>query len=127
MGKVKKVLVIGAGGFVGPWVCRALGAAGCIVVGLSRRLPQHPGGAFEFTGIVGDAREPATYASAVEDVDAVVFNAAYLPRNYSDPAEAENCLKTNAIAPLELLRRLTECPKPFIYMSSAQGYVAGEG
>jgi UDP-glucose 4-epimerase len=52
----------------------------------------------------------------------VVYNAAYIPTNYGDPKEAELCLRVNALAPLAILSLLATRPRPFLYLSGAQGY-----
>lgn len=109
-------MLIGAGGFVGPWIARALTRHGFSVIALTRRpVPQEQG----VRAIIGDITVPGTVAEWIASADAVVFNAGYLPKNYADPAEADACVRTNALAVLNVL---ASKPRTFVYISTAQGY-----
>lgn len=119
------LLLVGAGGFVGPWLARAALAEGWSVTGLSRRATPNYGP--EYRHVVADALEPAACAPWVEQADAVIYNAAYIPTNFSDSAEAQACLRHNACGPLGLLGLLGARPRPFVYISTAQGYKPGSG
>lgn len=109
-------MLIGAGGFVGPWIAQALTRHSFGVVALSRRpVPERLG----VCAITGDITVPGTVADWIAGADAVVFNAAYLPKDYADPLEADACLRTNALAVLNVL---ASRPRAFVYISTAQGY-----
>ena len=117
-----RVLLVGAGGFVGPWLARGLCAAGWRVTGLSRQstgatLPEP-----DYRTVHADITDIASCRGWMDEADVIVFNAAYIPRNYAAIDEAEICLRVNALAPLAVLNALTERPRPFLYISTAQGY-----
>ena len=118
----QKLLLVGAGGFVGPWLARAALAAGWAVTGLSRRATDIYGTGY--IAVAADATDVVACRPYVEAADAVIYNAAYIPANYSDATEAADCLSVNAQAPLAMLGLLAARPRPFVYISSAQGYVA---
>jgi nucleoside-diphosphate-sugar epimerase len=115
MGPRPKVLLIGCGGFVGPWIGRALLRHEFEVMGLARRVPASAG----FCTAQVDVTAPGALDEWVKRADAVVFNAGYLPKNYADIAEAEACLRTNALAVLAVLATR---PARFVYISTGQGY-----
>lgn len=117
-----RVLLVGAGGFVGPWLARGLCEAGWSVTGLSRRsigaaLPESV-----YRSVHADITDIASCRGWMDEADAIVFNAAYIPKNYAAVDEAETCLRVNALAPLAVLQALAERPRPFLYISGAQGY-----
>ncbi len=118
----QKLLLVGAGGFVGPWLARAALAAGWAVTGLSRRATDIYGPGY--IAVAADATDVVACRPYVEAADAVIYNAAYIPANYSDATEAADCLSVNAQAPLAMLGLLAARPRPFVYISGAQGYVA---
>lgn len=116
----RNLLVVGAGGAVGPWLVRAALTGGWSVTGLSRRATTNYGPGYNH--IVADSTEISTCRPCIERADAVIYNAAYIPANYADPREAEACLRVNALAPLAILGLLVDRPRPFVYISGAQGY-----
>ncbi len=115
MGRPPKVLLIGCGGFVGPWIGRALLSHDFEVTGLARRVPVIAA----FRTAQADVTSPGAVDEWVKWADAVVFNAGYLPKNYADAGEAEACVRTNALAVLAVLAAR---PARFIYISTGQGY-----
>lgn len=116
----RNLLLIGAGGAVGPWLARAVLDSGWTVIGISRRPTADYGTGYRH--LLADARNLSTYAAALESCDAIIYNAAYIPENFSDPREAGLCLRVNAETPLAILDMLAGQPRPFVYISSAQGY-----
>lgn len=123
MSSDRQVLLVGAGGFVGTWIRRALLAAGWHVIGLTRGALPGPGGnAGNFTPVLADATDLGACGLWIDRADAVVFSAAHIPRDHASAAEARACMELNAFTPLEYLRRLAPRPRPFVYISGAQGY-----
>jgi UDP-glucose 4-epimerase len=121
MNSSRRVLLLGAGGFVGPWIARALRDQGFAVTGLTRRsVPAEPRVHF----VTCDITVPGAVRNWVEKADAVIFNAAYIPKNYADPSEAQACLRTNALAVLDVLAAK---PPAFVYISTGQGYLPVAG
>ena len=116
----RNLLLVGAGGFVGPWLARAALVAGWSVTGLSRRATANYGP--DYKHVSADATEITACRACVDRADAIIYSAAYIPVNVSDPAEAEACLRHNAQAPLAMLGLLSDRPRPFVYISGAQGY-----
>lgn len=120
MAKRPSVLLVGAGGFIGPSVREALLAGGWDVVGISRT-----GGttsSTRYTAVAADGTATDVCGMWIDAADAVVYNAAYIPVAHSVPAEAELCLRVNALAPLAYLERMASRPRPFVYVSGGQGY-----
>jgi nucleoside-diphosphate-sugar epimerase len=70
----KKILVTGAGGFVGQVLCRRLAASGFAVTGLFRDTP--PSAVWMEVRVAGDLTAVADFAPLVEGADAVVHLAA---------------------------------------------------
>jgi UDP-glucose 4-epimerase len=121
MSSARQLLLVGASGFAGPWIAGAAIAAGWHVIGLSRR----PGASAEgYTARTGDATDPRSWEAPLAEADAVVFNAAHVPADHGLAVEAELCTRTNALAPLAMLQSIARRPRPFIYISGAQGYAA---
>lgn len=120
MNAKRKLLIVGAGGFVGPWLARAATAAGWSVSGLTRReaattdLP-------DYRPLVADAAD-ARCRDWVDEADAVVFNLAYIPANASSAAEAAACLQANSLLLLTYLDWICARPRPLVYISGGQGY-----
>ena len=96
--------VTGATGFIGRHLVAALVARGHDVRSLVRP-------AF-------DLARPEGFADAVSGLDAVIHAAAYIPKSYTDPAEARPCLEYNALATLALLEAATRAGlRRFVYVS----------
>ena len=121
MTKSPTVLLVGAGGFIGTWIRDALLADAWDVIGISRR-DTIKGLLAGYTPVIGDATAIEVCEAWVNVADAIVYNAAHIPASQHSPADAESCLRVNALAPLAYLSRITQRPRPFIYISSGQGY-----
>ncbi len=99
------IAVTGGTGFVGNRLLQKLMASGEKIVLLSRSS-QYPSLHQSLLGI-GEIR---TWDAAsgecppLQDIHTVVHLAAYLPKNYHDPLEAEACLRANALGSLNLLQ-----------------------
>ena len=82
------IVVTGGTGFVGSRLQQLLAARG---------LPHRAPSRLELDVTAPDA-------AALEGATAVVHLAAYIPRDHANPAEAEACMRANALGTLELLR-----------------------
>ncbi|MFG1609996.1 NAD-dependent epimerase/dehydratase family protein [Actinoplanes sp. NPDC049265] len=87
-----RTLVTGAGGMIGRATVDHLLARGVPVTGLSNVPFAAPVGA---RVVIGDARDPAVVAGALDDVDAVIHLAA-IPSPLADPPEVVFALNTQA-------------------------------
>lgn len=98
MNAPSRVLVTGAGGFIGAAICRALLARGDEVHGMTRRASARDEGVIAHTA---DLNEPASVRAAFRASmpNAVIHCAAVLPLNRPDPAlsEAVNVAGTHAV------------------------------
>ncbi len=109
-----RISLTGATGFVGKVINRQLMEQGHEVISWVRNPSQKNERAF-------DLNHPS--AINLEDTDVLIHNAAYLPKSYEDPDEAANCLMSNGVATLELLRIAErENIKKFVYISSGTIY-----
>lgn len=116
----RTLLLVGARGFVGPWITRAARAEGWRVIAASRRLVPAADGV-ETVSV--DVNDTAALRPLVARSGAIVYNAAYLPGSYANPSDAEACVRVNALALLGVLELATSCgAKPVIYLSTGQGY-----
>lgn len=111
--------VTGAGGFIGRHVLAALAARGHEAIALVRRTPGPPGFASRAFDVTGDV------ATALEGLDAVVHGAAYVPRGYRDPAEAQRCLEVNAVGTLNVLRACVAAKTKKVVVLSGNVYRIG--
>jgi nucleoside-diphosphate-sugar epimerase len=101
------VLVVGATGFIGGWLCRAFNAAGAQVVGVCRTPP---GPASPFRSILADLTLPGSGAQLIERTkpDLVVNAAGYgVDRNERDPGLAR---RLNAELVEELAVAIVDSP-----------------
>lgn len=121
MNAPSKVVVIGSRGFVGPQIVADLERRGWDVLGVSRRAEGTATGRSRV--LAADVTQASSEASWLRWADAVIYNAAHLPRDYTDPAEAEACWRVNAYGVLRVLEALRGTGKRFIYISTGQGYV----
>jgi len=114
-----RVGVTGAGGFIGRRVLAALAARGHECVALVRRTPapaEFESRAFDVTGDV---------ATALQGLDAVVHGAAYVPRDYRDPKEAQRCLEVNALGTLSVLQFCASARMKKVVLVSGNVYRIG--
>jgi nucleoside-diphosphate-sugar epimerase len=111
-----RILLTGAGGFIGRALAGALPVAGHEVVPLTRRTRGTPG------EIIGDLTDPATFARLPARVDAIVHAAAYVPEREST-AELAQAMASNAEATLRLLEYARNAGvRRFVHISSAAIY-----
>ncbi len=119
------VLVTGAAGFLGRHVTADLIARGHAVRVLEHRstLPADLRARCEV--VTGDLRDRALRRAALRGVDAVCHLAAHVPGRLDDPAEARACLKSNALATLDLATEAADLQiRRFVYASSGSVYSA---
>lgn len=120
---MKRVLVTGANGFIGKRVLKALSRERWAPTVLSRdhafRAP--PG----VEALYGDLDTPDSLKNALDNIDAVVHLAAFIPDNLADPAFAEACVRRNGLATLALADAAAKKNLDrFIYVSSGNVYAA---
>lgn len=119
----QRVLVTGAGGFLGRHVVLALARAG------------HQVSAVDIRKMDFCAETPGVSATVIEDGDvsalrdavvrssAICHLAALVPRNMQDASMAAECFHTNALFSLRLAELAAECQvRRFVYCSSGQIY-----
>jgi UDP-N-acetylglucosamine 4-epimerase len=121
-----RILITGAAGFIGSHITQALLADGHAVVGLddlSTGLPANlPEGRPSWRFVLGDIRDPAVCAAAMEGVDAVVHLAGRnsVPRSLADPRSA---LEVNVVGGFNLLEAARAAGVArFVYASSSSVY-----
>lgn len=114
-----KVGVTGAAGFIGRHVLRALAERGHDAVALVHQTPAPPTFESRAFDVSGDL------SAALEGLDAVVHGAAYVPRSYRDPAEAQRCLDVNAIGTLNVLRACAASKTKKVVVLSGNVYRLG--
>jgi nucleoside-diphosphate-sugar epimerase len=118
----KRVLVTGAGGFIGGYLISALSEQGASVTALTtnNHRPRSDG----ITCVTGDITDPASIKGICTDIDVVYHLAAIsnVVRAIQDPSLA---LRTNTFGTVNLLEesRLSGVKK-FVYISSAHVYGA---
>ena len=89
--------ITGATGFLGTHTVAAARAAGFDIVPLGRSGPAA-------TRAWDATDSAAAMSAALEGLDCVCHLAAHVPRDMRDPAEAERCLRVNALGSLDLAR-----------------------
>jgi GDP-4-dehydro-6-deoxy-D-mannose reductase len=119
-----RVLITGASGFAGSWLCRQCAEAGDEVVALSRRGTVPPGCG---RGLAVDLRDAAVLEAAVRDAAPdVVYHLAALTsvgRSWQDPARTLADNDATAINMLEALRRAAAQAR-VVWVSSCEVYGA---
>lgn len=121
-----RVLVTGAAGFIGSHITRALLADGHEVVGLDDLSTGHrhnlPDGEPGWRFVLGDIRDPAVCAAAMQGAGAVVHLAGRnsVPRSLADPRSA---LEVNVVGGFNLLEAARAAGVArFVYASSSSVY-----
>jgi UDP-glucose 4-epimerase len=114
---IERVLVIGAGGFIGQALCRALTSQGTRVRAVSRS-GHHPNPPAE-EHIASDCHDPSELTTLLDGVDAVVYlAAASTPGSSAGKPSAE--LSGNLAPLVAMLEALqTQPATPLVYFSSA--------
>lgn len=129
--ETKRILVTGAGGFIGSHLTEQLLALGAKVKafvrynsrnnwGLLEMLPLHMRGNLQV--VMGDLKEPDIVRSAVKDVDIIFHLAALIsiPYSYLNP---RNVVETNVLGTLNVLNAAKECPiEILVHTSSSEVY-----
>jgi GDP-4-dehydro-6-deoxy-D-mannose reductase len=121
-----RVLITGASGFAGTWLCRQCAQAGDEVVGLSRRglVPDGCG-----RGVAVDMRDGEAVRAAVRAAEPeLVYHLASLTsvgRSWESPAETLGDNDAMSIGILEALRHLAGGP-PVVWVSSCEVYGSPE-
>ena len=118
----KRVLVTGAGGFLGRALTRALVQAGHFVTGLVRRPIDIPPND-RLRWVQGDIADLNLLAPLVEQSDAVCHLAAFIPSNQEDLAQARTCMEVNALATLHLADLVAQkSGRRLVYLSGSNAY-----
>lgn len=115
-----KILVTGAGGFVGDALCRRLSASGCEVIGLFRDTPA-PRDWME-TRALGDLTQLDDFADVVGTTDAVVHLAARVHMMRDNAAELDPAYRqANACVTRRLARAAAASgAERFVFLSSVK-------
>ncbi len=117
-----RVLITGASGFAGTWLCRQCAEAGDEVVGLSRR-GRVPEGCAQ--GVAVDLRDPHAVAAAMRAAaPELVYHLASLTsvgRSWESPAQTVLDNDAITVGMLEALRHLAGGP-PVVWVSSCEVY-----
>ena len=130
--KGKKVLVTGAGGFIGSHLCERLLRLGAEVTALVRYNSRGSYGYLEslpsdlskdFNIVFGDIRDERTFGNNLADKD-VIFNLAAIPGIPYSFIYPEDIFEVNTKGPLNLLNaaRDMQHPPKIILISSAETY-----
>jgi len=127
--KGKKVLVTGAGGFIGSHLTEQLVKEGCEVSAFVRYTANNDWGNLEYTTvrdrveiISGNLRDPEIVRNAVSDCDVVFHLGAMIsiPYSYVNPREAVEC---NVIGTFNVLNAVRELGiKKMIHTSTSEVY-----
>jgi UDP-glucose 4-epimerase len=123
----RRVLVTGAGGFLGGYIVDELLASGWSVIGLVRSphpfLPlTHP----RFHLITGDLVQFAQDTIPLPECEAICHCAAAMPDRQSDGSELERLMRTNVLVTDYLVRHALSGPRRFVYLSAANMYTRAD-
>ncbi|MGA2564337.1 MAG: NAD-dependent epimerase/dehydratase family protein [Steroidobacteraceae bacterium] len=122
---MKRVLVTGATGFVGGFVCEALARQGHTVRAALRTDAPLPSHAAE-SSVIGNIGEATDWDSALDGVDAIVHLAAKAHAMRASELSSQEFHTTNALGTQRLMRCAVKAGVArFIYLSSVK--VNGEG
>jgi UDP-glucose 4-epimerase len=123
-GTKRRLLVTGASGFVGRHVLGRLAGRGYEIVALvgQRALPESL--AARCTRVVrADITDDDALRAALRHVDVVCHLAARIPSDHEDPAEAEPCLRVNALGTLRLAQfSVSAGVRRFVHVSTGNLY-----
>src|SRR4051812_46088867 len=110
------IAVTGAAGFIGSRLVKQLLEDGYKVTAHihRRRLPDQAG----LSIVQGDIGDGAIRQTLLQDADAVIHLAAFIPPNYEDSSYAEDCLKLNSMLTLRLAEAATQKNMRFINFST---------
>ncbi len=121
-----RVLVTGIGGFVGPWLARALAEHGHEVLGLEREGPELPPG---IPGHRADVTRRAEVEAVLYDVrpDAVIHLAAisFVPEAERDPETAYRINVGGTVSVMGAMRAVTPAAR-LLWIGSSDAYGAVE-
>lgn len=121
MRQSRLLALTGGSGFVGRCFAALARERGYRIRHLGRPQPGTALSDDEFGKL--DLEGPAPEAALLSGCDALVHLAAYLPRDYQDPAEAERCWRVNALGSLRLLEAAARAGiRQVIQASSANAY-----
>jgi nucleoside-diphosphate-sugar epimerase len=113
-----RVLVTGASGFVGGFLCQNLADAGHVVRAALRRPGRAPASAHE-SEVVGDIDSHTDWARSLEGVDAIVHTAARVHSLDDDASHAALYEETNAAGTLRLAQAAaSRGVRRFVFLSS---------
>jgi GDP-4-dehydro-6-deoxy-D-mannose reductase len=119
-----RVLVTGIGGFVGPWLARALAAAGHEVHGVVREGDEAPPGVASHAADVTDRAAIERVVAAVAPGGVVHLAAvSFVPEADADPAEAYRVNLGGTLAVLGAVRAVAPAAR-VLYVGSSDAYGA---
>lgn len=121
---MKKILITGAGGFIGKNLCKNLEKSNYQITGLCRYPFKNNSKTLE---ILGDVNDEKLIAKITSDVDIIVHLAAYLDVKQSF-TNLDEVFRTNIQGTFNILKHLSKLPrKPhFIFMSTSTVYGNGK-
>ncbi len=119
-----RVLVLGASGFVGRHVVRALAEEGWDVVAFDRDpFPYVAASGSNIEAVQGDAADADQLRAALRNVRAVCHAAAYIPADYDASSAAETCFVANSLLTLRIAEAAIEAGvRRFLYFSTSAVY-----
>jgi nucleoside-diphosphate-sugar epimerase len=117
---VKRILVTGAGGFVGAVLCEVLTQSGYAVRAAVRRPGSTPNCVAERI-VTGDLAEDVRWSEALNGVDSVIHLAARAHVLGGAPESSDLYMRTNALGTLNLARQAAAAGiRRFVFLSSVK-------